>query len=85
MSLTATAELVVLSTPSCHRCKTVARHLQSEGIDHRYIDVTDPMHAEYAELLAEHGVKEVPVTFREGAPREEWVMGFDPDGLGRLF
>lgn len=79
----ATPELVVLSSPTCHQCTTVVRHLQARGIPHRYIDVTsDP---EYADLLAAHNIRAVPVTLREGAPREEWVMGFDPDGLGRLF
>lgn len=74
--------IVVLSTPGCQRCKTVDRHLNSRGVDHLYIDLTDP---ENEELLAEfrsRNLTNVPQTFKGDG---EWIEGVDLDAVNRLF
>ena len=81
MSDSIVAPLVVLSTPTCHRCKAVARKLTEAGVDHEYLDVTDPINSEWRDRMVERGLTQVPQTVRG----DTWVEGFDPDALERLF
>lgn len=71
--------LFVLSTPTCYRCKTVAKHLDAKGVEYVYVDVAED--AEWAAWMRENGLSQVPQTVR-GAER---VEGVDFDGINRLF
>lgn len=73
------ASIVVLSTPTCYRCKTVARHLENKGVEYEYIDVTKD--EEWANWMRANGLSNVPQTIKG----EERVEGVDFDAINRLF
>ena len=71
--------LVLLSTPTCHRCKFVARHLDAKGVEYEYIDVTtDP---DWRGYMDDNDLKNVPQTVRG----DQRVEGVDLDAINRLF
>lgn len=76
-----TDTIIVLSTPACQRCKTVARHLTAKNVDYTYIDLTTPEGAEWVEQMGERGLKNVPQTVLG----DEWIEGVDFDAINRLF
>jgi glutaredoxin len=82
MSLTATDTIVILSTPGCQRCKTVARHLDNKGIEYSYLDLTDPANAEVYEEFKRRNLTQVPQTFRGDGT---WVEGVDFASIEKLF
>ena len=73
--------ITVLSTPSCQRCKTVARHLDARGIAYEYIDVTLPENADWAGEMGDRSLRNVPQTILG----DEWIEGVDFDAINRLF
>lgn len=77
----ATDTIVVLSTPGCQRCKTVARHLETKGAQFEYVDLTLPENAEWYEAFRERNLTNVPQT----VAGDEWVEGVDFDSINRLF
>lgn len=71
--------LVLLSTPTCHRCKFVARHLDAKGVEYEYIDVTtDP---DWRGYMDDNDLSQVPQTVRG----DQRVEGVDLDAINRLF
>jgi glutaredoxin-like protein NrdH len=73
------SDVILLSKPGCVQCNAVARKLVANGVEFEKIDVSeDP---EWLSWLDEKSIKRVPVTVRG----DEYVEGFDPDGLERLF
>ena len=71
--------LVVLSTPTCHRCQFVRKHLDAKGVKYEYIDVTtDP---DWRDYMEERNLSQVPQTVR-GDQRVEGVV---LDAINRLF
>lgn len=79
---TVTDTIVVLSTPGCQRCKTVARHLEAKGIPFEYVDLTDPDNAEWLAEFKERNLTNVPQTLRGDGT---WVEGVDFDSIATLF
>lgn len=78
----ATDTIVVLSTPGCQRCKTVARHLEAKGIDFEYVDLTEPDNAEWLAEFKERNLTNVPQTLRGDGT---WVEGVDFEAINKLF
>lgn len=81
----APSPIVVLSTPTCSRCRIVKRHLESNGIEPLVIDVSKP--GEYRTKMDAAGLSAVPQTFKleDFDNPDNWVYGFDPDAINRLF
>ena len=79
MTTATVTKLTVLSTPSCQRCKAVARKLDDAGVDYDYGDLTED--AEWYATFKERGLSNVPQTVRG----DTWVEGFDPDAIEKLF
>ena len=81
--MTATAEpLIVLSTPTCHRCKFVRKHLDAKGVDYEYIDLTDPKNEAWLERFQSRNLRNVPQTFRG---ESDWIEGVDFAAIEALF
>lgn len=74
--------IVVLSTPTCGRCKFVARHLDAKGVNYEYVDLTDPENADWLEEFQSRNLTNVPQTLRGGSA---WIEGVDLDAVNRLF
>ena len=74
------SHIVILSQPGCYRCKGVGRHLDTNGIDYQFVDVTQD--ESWRAWLQERAIGSVPVTvnIRTG----EYVRDFDPDGVVAL-
>lgn len=73
--------ITVLSTPSCQRCKTVARHLEARGVAFDYVDVTTPEGEAWRDEMVGRNLANVPQTVLG----EEWIEGVDFDAINRLF
>lgn len=74
------SEIVILSQPGCYRCKGVARHFDTNGVDYRFVDVQQD--GEWLAWLRERDIGSVPVTVNTATG--EYVEGFDPDGVLRV-
>lgn len=75
----ATNTIIVLSTPTCQRCKIVAKHLEAKGVEFQYVNVQED--AEWAAWMRENNLANVPQTIRG----DERVEGVDFDAINRLF
>lgn len=75
----ATNTIIVLSTPTCQRCKVVAKHLEAKGVEFQYVNVQED--AEWAAWMRENNLSNVPQTIRG----DERVEGVDFDSINRLF
>jgi len=83
MTTVSDSDLIVLSKPGCVQCNAVYTRLDAAGVDYEVIDVSqDPV---WFDKLIAQNIKSAPVTMRRGDDPKEWVLGFDPDGLDRLF
>jgi glutaredoxin len=71
--------ITVLSTPTCQRCKIVAKHLESRGVEFNYVNVQED--AEWAAWMQENSLTNVPQTIKGDAR----VEGVDFDAINRLF
>lgn len=74
--------IVVLSTPDCQRCKTVDRHLNAKGVEHLYVDLSDPANAEWLEEFRRRNLTQVPQTLKGDS---QWVEGVDFARIEALF
>lgn len=74
--------LIVLSNAGCNRCKVVARHLERNGVNHVYIDLSKPENAGWLEEFRSRNLTQVPQTFRGDS---EWVEGVDFARIEALF
>ena len=79
---TAVDTITVLSTPTCHKCKFVAKHLDAKGVDYEYIDLSLPENAAWVELFRARGLTNVPQTFKGDS---EWIEGVDFARIEALF
>lgn len=77
-----TDTIVILSTPGCQRCKTVARHLDAKGVEYQYVDLTLPENAEWYDAFKDRNLTNVPQTIRGN---DDWIEGVDFDSINRLF
>lgn len=74
-----TDTIIVLSTPACQRCKTVARHLDNKDVEFTYVDVHED--EEWANWMRENNFSAVPITISGGTI----IHGVDFDAINRLF
>lgn len=74
------SHIVILSQPGCFRCKGVGRHLDRNGIDYQFVDVTQD--ETWREWLEDRAIGSVPVTVNTRTG--EYVRDFDPDGVVAL-
>lgn len=81
MSNTATATVVVLSTPGCQRCKFVERYLDDHGFAFEHVDLTTPEGEAWLKEFRDRNLTNVPQT----VSGETWVEGVDLDAINRLF
>tara|TARA_Y100001972_G_C7543865_1_gene273561 strand:+ start:478 stop:708 length:231 start_codon:yes stop_codon:yes gene_type:complete len=70
--------LVVLSTPTCHRCDFVGRHLDGRKREYTKVDVTED--AEWRSWMEERGFNAVPITIKGDGV----VHGVDLDAIDAL-
>lgn len=73
-----TADVLVLSKPSCVQCNATYRALDTLGVNYEIRDMTkEPDLLEYAKGL---GYLQAPVVIT----KEEHWSGFDPDRISRI-
>jgi glutaredoxin len=71
--------IVIVSTPTCQRCKIAAKHLDAAGVQYQYIDATQD--EKWAAWMAEQGLRNVPQIVKG----DQRVEGLDFDAINRLF
>jgi glutaredoxin len=72
--------LIILSTPTCQRCKFVARHLDDRGVEFEYVDLSDPANSHWVAEMQERNLTQVPQTIRG----ETWIEGVQLDAIDAM-
>lgn len=74
--------IVILSTPTCSRCKFVGKHLDAKGVDYEFVDLSDPDNADFLAEFQARNLSNVPQTFKGDS---DWVEGVDFAKIESLF
>lgn len=71
--------LTVYTTPTCPWCNKVKAYLKDRGVDYQEVDVTTD-YKDAERMIDLTGQRSVPVITKG----DQYVVGFDPDGIERM-